>query len=198
MVWDAEQWPFRPPMFIRQWLFEQKVKQFAPNPASSNLSGRQGTQGAWLVLYDGKDPWQAELAKYLAQYRRPDYFCQTLGLVRHNQADLNSFHAQELTHALLPPDRILSLARSRPFDLCVNLCPVDNPPLEYLVLSASSPTKIGVNRQKSSARYNLELGLKLAGAKPSLRAFLQHLASLGLHTVQENKLQTIHPQPIKP
>jgi hypothetical protein len=116
-----------------------------------------------------------------------------LGLVRHNQADLNSFHAQELTHALLPPDRILSLARSRPFDLCINLSSTSNPPLEYLVLVANAPTKIGVNRQSSSPRYNLELGLKLAGAKPSLRSLLQHLAGLGLHTIQQSKLQSIHP-----
>jgi len=196
MVWDAEQWPFRPPMFIRKWLFEQKVKQFTPASPSSLSPARQGSQGAWLVVYDGKDLWQAELAKYIAQYRRPDYFCQTLGLVRHNQADLNSFHAQELTHALLPPDRILSLARSRPFDLCINLSPVNNPPLEYLVMVATAPTKIGVNRQSSSPRYNLELGLKLAGAKPSLRSFLQHLERLGLHTTQQSKLQSIHPLPV--
>jgi len=195
MVWDAEQWPFRPPMFIRKWLFEQKLKQFTPAIPLAPPSNRLGPQGAWLVIFDGKDPWQAELAKYIAQYRRPDYFCQTLGLVRHNQADLNSFHPQELTHALLPPDRILSLARSRPFDLCINLSSVSNPPLEYLVLVANAPTKIGVNRQSSSPRYNLELGLKLAGAKPSLRSLLQHLAGLGLHTIQHSKLQSIHPLP---
>ena len=180
-------------MFIRKWLFEQKVKQFTPAIPLAPPSTRLGPQGAWLVIFDGKDPWQAELAKYIAQYRRPDYFCQTLGLVRHNQADLNSFHAQELTHALLPPDRILSLVRSRPFDLCINLSSTSNPPLEYLVLVANAPTKIGVNRQSCSPRYNLELGLKLAGAKPSLRSLLQHLAGLGLHTIQQSKLQSIHP-----
>jgi hypothetical protein len=53
--------------------------------------------------------------------------------------------------------------------------------------------KIGVNRNQPSQPYNLELGLKLAGAKPSLRSLLQHLEHLGLHQIQREKLQTIHP-----
>lgn len=191
---DLEKLPFKLPMAARRWMFRRKLSAL-PRPTGTRTSGSDGTKGAWLILYDGQDPWQLDLAKLLAQYRRPDYFCQTLGLVRHAQADLNSFHTQELSNALLPPDRIVSLARSRSFDLCINLCPSYNPPLEYLVLVASSQLKIGVNRNQPCDHYNLELGLKLAPPKPSMQALLRHLTHLGLHTLQESKLQSMMPSP---
>ncbi len=196
MATDFDKIPFKPPMFLRKWMFERLIKNLstefsAVTPATVH-GKNQLNRGGWLVLYDGNDAWQMDLAKLVAQYRRPDFFCQTLGLVRHAQADLNSFHNQELTNTLLPPDRIVSLAKSRPFDLCVNLCPVENPPLEYLVMVTNAQIKIGVNRNQPSPPYNLELGLKLAGAKPSLRSLLQHLEHLGLHQINREKLQSIH------
>jgi hypothetical protein len=189
--------PFKPPMFFRKWMFYRLIKTFSSPPSSAatgnSIGKNQLKRGGWLVLFDGNDAWQLELTKLIAQYRRPDFFCQTLGLVRHAQADLNSFHNQELTNTLLPPDRIVSLAKSRPFDICINLCPVENPPLEYLVIVSEAQIKIGVNRNQTSQAYNLELGLKLAGAKPSLRSLLQHLEHLDLHQIHREKLQGIHP-----
>jgi len=184
-------------MFLRKWMFQRLIKTLStefPAATAGSVQGKnQLNRGGWLVLFDGNDAWQIDLAKLVAQYRRPDFFCQTLGLVRHAQTDLNSFHSQELTNTLLPPDRIVSLAKSRPFDLCINLCPVENPPLEYLVMASNAQFKIGVNRNQPSQPYNLELGLKLAGAKPSLRSLLQHLEHLGLHQIHREKLQSIHP-----
>lgn len=197
MASDFDKLPFKPPMFIRKWMFNRMISSLTTSQqhvnSGSSVGQTGGMRGGWLVIYDGSDAWQLDLAKLIAQYRRPDYFCQTLGLVRHAQADLNSFHSQELTNSLLPPDRIISLGKSRAFDLCINLCPVHKPPLEYLVMVVNAQIKIGVNRNQPSQPYNLELGLKLAGAKPSLRSLLQHLEHLGLHQIQREKLQTIHP-----
>jgi hypothetical protein len=167
------------PLFIRRILFarsyQRRLAQLQPNGLP--------TTAHWLVLFDGRDPLQCDMAQLIQQQRHP-MMSRCIGYESTFEgAEIYSFDKKSLFPDLRPPLDIQTTAQSVNYNFVLQLSPNPEPPLQYLAALVAAEQRIALNPSKNNDLYSVELSWEACDAPTAVQRLFNQLKTYFKHAI---------------
>ncbi len=166
------------PIFIRRKLFARSYQRRLKHLQANSLPTAH-----WLVLFDGRDPVQSEMAQLIQQQRHP-LLTRCIGyesvLDGH---EMYVFNKKTLFPDLRPPIDIQTVAQSLAYDFVLQLAPNPEPPLQYLAALVAAEQRIALNPSKNNDLYSVELSWDPCDAPTAVQRLFNQLKTYFKHAI---------------
>jgi hypothetical protein len=166
------------PLFIRRILFAKTYKRRLNQLQASKL-----VSAHWLVLFDGRDAYQSEIAQRLQEQRLP-LLTRCMGFESGlSGAEMYTFEKKSLLSDLRPPLHIQEKAQELEYDFVLQLSPKPEPPLQYLAALVAAEQRIALNPSKNNDLYSVELSWESCDAATAVQRLFHQLKTYFKHAI---------------
>jgi|GEM_PF-1515052 len=166
------------PLFIRRKLFARSYQQ-----RLKHLQHGELLSSHWLVLFDGREAHQSEMAKLIQQQRLP-LITRCIGYESSlASAEMYSFSKKELFTDLRPPAAIQEVASALSYDFVFQLAGKPEPPLQYLAALVAAEQRVALNPLKNNDLYTVELRWESCDAPTAVQRLFNQLKTYFKHAI---------------
>jgi hypothetical protein len=166
------------PLFIRRKLFARSYQR-----RLKNLQVNAQPTAHWLVLFDGRDAVQREMAQLIQQQRRP-LLSRCIGYESTLEGfEMHRFEKKSLFPDLLPPLETQEMAQSLAYDFVLQLSSNPEPPLQYLAALVAAQQRIALNPSKNNDLYSVELSWESCDAPTAVQRLFNQLKMYFKHAI---------------
>ena len=166
------------PLFIRRKMFARSYQRRLKHLQVNSLPTAH-----WLVLFDGRDPVQVQMAQLIQQQRHPllsmciGYESGLIG------TEMHTFDKKSLLSDLRPPLAIQEKSQELAYDFVLQISPKPEPCLQYLAALVAAEQRIAINPLKNNDLYSVELSWEPCDAPTAVQRLFNQLKTYFKHAI---------------
>lgn len=166
------------PLFIRRKLFARSYQRRLKHLQANKLPSTH-----WLVLYDGRNAFQTEMAQGIQAQRHP-LPTRCIGFESGlSGVEMHTFDKKSLFSDLRPPLSIQEIAQANEYGFVLQLAPNPEPSLQYLAALVAAEQRIALNPLKNNDLYSVELSWEPCDAPTAVQRLFNQLKTYFKHAI---------------